>query len=391
MEELGQIVNRPRFSILKKAKTEGDLETRPKLCLRFSAEVDIREVPLLSPASSPSSPVNSKQFQAVSPNSKSPGSHASDTLTLPLSRTMARETRRGSRGCELPPSSPVAATRSEAEPCVGPFTVEKRSQGFKQEVESQNAVRFEEGSASNAAGFLVWKELDSCAFEPQVQQSSCAAAEHKEPVSPAREQGNQNSIATFARYLYQIARPNHESASGKVETVQHPADKADNHQNQPIDLPVQHVQQLQTTLNCPEELVRYHRHHKHGKHHKHHSSRPHDSHRSSHSRRRSWKVEGEATAIPAPGSGAMPKKGGSWENLPSSNEKHGYHYYGTCEVTDEMVITAQRGGLTPDLENRVLERAYFLFINGVSDDQCSNYFEALRVELGLMMSSNQMV
>lgn len=56
-----------------------------------------------------------------------------------------------------------------------------------------------------------------------------------------------------------------------------------------------------------------------------------------------------------------------------------------------MVITAQRGGLTPDLENRVLERAYFLFINGVSDDQCSNYFEALRVELGLMMSSNQMV
>ena len=53
-----------------------------------------------------------------------------------------------------------------------------------------------------------------------------------------------------------------------------------------------------------------------------------------------------------------------------------------------MVITAQRGGLTPDLEQRVLERAYFLFINGASEDQCQNYFEALRIELGLLWGWN---
>lgn len=57
------------------------------------------------------------------------------------------------------------------------------------------------------------------------------------------------------------------------------------------------------------------------------------------------------------------------------------------KVTDAMVMTAQRGGLTPDLEKRVLERAYFMYIGGVSDDQCRNYFEALRIELALLMSS----
>lgn len=57
------------------------------------------------------------------------------------------------------------------------------------------------------------------------------------------------------------------------------------------------------------------------------------------------------------------------------------------KVTDAMVMTAQRGGLTPDLEKRVLERAYFMYIGGVSDDQCRNYFEALRIELRLLMSS----
>ena len=46
------------------------------------------------------------------------------------------------------------------------------------------------------------------------------------------------------------------------------------------------------------------------------------------------------------------------------------HFAEGPEVTDEMVVTAQRGGLPPDLERRVLERAYFLFLNGVSDDQC---------------------
>ena len=35
-----------------------------------------------------------------------------------------------------------------------------------------------------------------------------------------------------------------------------------------------------------------------------------------------------------------------------------------------------------DFEKRVLKRAYFLCINGVSEDEVYNYFEALRIELG---------
>ena len=48
--------------------------------------------------------------------------------------------------------------------------------------------------------------------------------------------------------------------------------------------------------------------------------------------------------------------------------------------------SAQRAGLPHDLEKRVLERAYFLFMNGVSEDQEQNYFEALRIELSLLMN-----
>ena len=35
-----------------------------------------------------------------------------------------------------------------------------------------------------------------------------------------------------------------------------------------------------------------------------------------------------------------------------------------------------------EFEKRVLERAYFLYINGVSEDEMYNYFEALRIEFG---------
>jgi len=46
------------------------------------------------------------------------------------------------------------------------------------------------------------------------------------------------------------------------------------------------------------------------------------------------------------------------------------------------VQVSWRGRFPPDFEKRVLERAYFLCINGVSEDEVYNYFEALRIELG---------
>lgn len=35
----------------------------------------------------------------------------------------------------------------------------------------------------------------------------------------------------------------------------------------------------------------------------------------------------------------------------------------------------------PDFQKRVLERAYFQYVSGVSEDEILNYYEALRIEL----------
>lgn len=35
----------------------------------------------------------------------------------------------------------------------------------------------------------------------------------------------------------------------------------------------------------------------------------------------------------------------------------------------------------PDFQARVLERAYFQYVSGASEDEISNYYEALRIEL----------
>ena len=48
----------------------------------------------------------------------------------------------------------------------------------------------------------------------------------------------------------------------------------------------------------------------------------------------------------------------------------------SCQVAYEW------GHFSPDFERRVLERAYFQYMNGVSEDEVYNYFEALRIELG---------
>ncbi|CAE7949355.1 rbcG [Symbiodinium sp. KB8] len=57
------------------------------------------------------------------------------------------------------------------------------------------------------------------------------------------------------------------------------------------------------------------------------------------------------------------------------------HHSSSFQVTEEMAREAYKRGLGCSLERRVLERAYFLFQNGQSEDADANYFTALRIEL----------
>ncbi|CAE7843560.1 unnamed protein product, partial [Symbiodinium necroappetens] len=59
------------------------------------------------------------------------------------------------------------------------------------------------------------------------------------------------------------------------------------------------------------------------------------------------------------------------------------HDSSPCQVADQMAGEAHERGLGCSLEQRVLERAYFLFQNGHSSDADENYFTALRIEMTL--------
>lgn len=56
-------------------------------------------------------------------------------------------------------------------------------------------------------------------------------------------------------------------------------------------------------------------------------------------------------------------------------------------MSDEMAREAYEHGLECGLEQRVLERAYFLFLLGHSNDANFNYFTALKTELSLLLAS----
>ncbi|CAE7219539.1 unnamed protein product [Symbiodinium sp. CCMP2592] len=61
------------------------------------------------------------------------------------------------------------------------------------------------------------------------------------------------------------------------------------------------------------------------------------------------------------------------------------HCSSSSQVTDEMAREAHERGLGCCLERRVLERAYFLYKNGHSEDADFNYFTALKHEMSLML------
>ncbi len=67
---------------------------------------------------------------------------------------------------------------------------------------------------------------------------------------------------------------------------------------------------------------------------------------------------------------------GFWDVLGFFGEEMIPAYFHTSDMPEVD------GQMPPDFEKRVLERAYFQYINGVSEDQAYNYAEALRIELG---------
>ncbi|CAE7251488.1 rbcG [Symbiodinium sp. CCMP2456] len=70
------------------------------------------------------------------------------------------------------------------------------------------------------------------------------------------------------------------------------------------------------------------------------------------------------------------------EHHASSAHHHGSDAHDSCQV-DQMALEAHERDLACSLERRVLERAYFLFQNGHSDDPLKNYYTALRIEMSL--------
>jgi len=85
----------------------------------------------------------------------------------------------------------------------------------------------------------------------------------------------------------------------------------------------------------------------------------HGSHRSKKSRKHSERT-------------ARSSSHGSLENILKSQKEH----------SDARKVAFEKERWAHEFEKRVLERAYFLYINGVSEDEMYNYFEALRIEFG---------
>lgn len=211
----------------------------------------------------------------------------------------------------------------------------ENTQVFKVKVEHQGQSHHRNESCGSesvsSAGFLVWKAPGACDGSSETSSAVKCNSE------------SQNPISTFAQYFYQIALP-----SGFGESL--PTGPEEMQANQAACQPQlsQEAPVLKTTVNCSNELTEMYTRHR-------------GSHRS-----RKRRKHHEHSAPPR-----MPQCG-SWENIISASPKeHGNLYK-----------VSWRGRFPPDFEKRVLERAYFLCINGVSEDEVYNYFEALRIELG---------
>ncbi|CAJ1367474.1 unnamed protein product [Effrenium voratum] len=252
----------------------------------------------------------------------------------------------------------------------------KEHQGGQASAQAGNAHTNRAGQVPST-GFLTFQSFSQVVLQPGVHGGwSIEPATPPRATTPPSQGQEANPIAALARYLFQMGKPNDggQTPPGH-DHKNHSATSGDN----PCDLshkPAADIQPIQTVINCPSEL---------------HSERPHHHHTHRHSKKTRKHRRHHASHCD---SDQPPSCMGNLEKiLASSKAMYEANPGNACEgpeVTDEMVVTAQRGGLPPDLERRVLERAYFLFLNGVSDDQCRNYFEALRIELGQMINDHCM-
>ncbi|CAE7027727.1 unnamed protein product [Symbiodinium natans] len=185
--------------------------------------------------------------------------------------------------------------------------------------------------------------------------------------------------SSFAEFLF--FQPSPEAPSPHLSSFLFAADSAASESN--LDTaaePMKHA--AQANQNALRSARHHHQSEIQHKHHSHHShstaadDRPaagkQGKHGKHHQQGRTTRT-GSTGTVPSSCHGSTPPVGdcGGVERVCSP----------PVHVTDAMARRAHERGLSPSLQKRVLERAYFLFENGESDDSERNYFKALRIEL----------
>jgi len=339
---------RPRGpGILKKAKTESFVQ-RPKT-LRFAAEVEIREIspvrrvsgspPALTHAVVVGTPVDPGSVQWLQQLRPMPRPTETLTENVPIGRTHSLSLL--PEPSDLPEREADATGVSE----VSGVSHSATAPSFKVQVEHQEQMKGEReryerctnitrSEGHSESGFLIWKTPSACESEDlsEVHSSDGNGISH----------GIQNPFARMASYLYQITQPAQPEESQIHSAI-----------CDPLPILADNAPVLQTTVNCLNELTEMYTRHRHR------SRKGHKHREKSHSN------------LHRCGRENIPVK----ENIPSLKE-HGTVY----KDIKDFKVDGHR--LPPDFEKRVLERAYFQYINGVSEDQAYNYAEALRIELG---------
>eukprot|EP00438_Fugacium_kawagutii_P001945 Skav224092 [mRNA] locus=scaffold4565:20858:22852:- [translate_table: standard] len=296
---------RPRISILKKAKTESFATSK---VLRFSEEVDIRDISPCSPGSPVKQHMDTMQclhhyhhMQRRAAAAKAAGHSArpSANLKLPIQmvgghgdRDMLQRGR--SHSMSLLPDVPSPLHSEEVHDQS--HASGEQPDAFKVKIEQQSRPHeMQKGSsrsqASQASGFLIWKEPGACGSDhslPTIQENSTGNG------CEGEERFHKPIATTVTQYLYHM-RPS--SGPQNSQNVQSDQSASQPPLRMQADPPV-----LQTTVNCTKELSEMYTRH----------CRSRGSH---HRSGKSYGPQREQTAPPS----AYP---GSPENIPTSQRAH---------------------------------------------------------------------
>eukprot|EP00438_Fugacium_kawagutii_P001946 Skav224093 [mRNA] locus=scaffold4565:35966:37942:- [translate_table: standard] len=288
-------MRRPSSILKQKAKTESFVQSEKRL--RFSEQVEVREMSPCSPGSPVKQHMDTMQClhhyhhmqrraaaaKAAGHSARPPvaGGHADqDMLQRGRSHSMS-----------LLPDVPSPSHFEQVHDQSHAAAAEQPQ--FKVKIEQQSrSHETQKGSsrsqASEASGFLIWKEPSACGSGhslPAIQENSTGESE-----CDGSEDRLQNRIATtVAQYLYRMS-----PSSGPENSQNVQSDQSANEPSLRTQAPM-----LQTTVNCMKELSDMYTRH---------SRRSRGSHRSGKSQREQ----------PAPPS-AYP---GSPENIPTCQRAH---------------------------------------------------------------------